>query len=60
MCSRSSGGRARRSRGIRGYADTGNTITGWTDVEGRGWHFAALEEPELLTCDIRTFIRDLR
>jgi len=30
------------------------------DVEGRGGHFAAWEEPRLLTDDIRTFFRDLR
>ncbi len=46
--------------GIRRYAETENTITHWVDVEGRGGHFAALEEPELLTDDIRTFFRILR
>ncbi|MEH1129064.1 epoxide hydrolase family protein [Micromonospora sp. CPCC 206061] len=45
--------------GIRRYAETENTITRWTDVE-RGGHFAALEEPETLTADIRDFFRDLR
>lgn len=46
--------------GIRRYAKTGNTITRWVDIEDRGGHFAALEEPELLSSDIRTFFRDLR
>jgi pimeloyl-ACP methyl ester carboxylesterase len=46
--------------GIRRYAETENTITHWVDVEDRGGHFAALEEPQLLTDDIRTFFRDLR
>ncbi|MFC7449235.1 epoxide hydrolase family protein [Rhodococcus daqingensis] len=46
--------------GIRRYAETENTITRWVDVEGRGGHFAALEEPALLTDDIREFFRDLR
>jgi pimeloyl-ACP methyl ester carboxylesterase len=46
--------------GIRRYAETENTITRWTDVEDRGGHFAALEQPELLTDDIRTFFRALR
>jgi pimeloyl-ACP methyl ester carboxylesterase len=45
--------------GIRRYAETENTITRWTDVD-RGGHFAALEEPEALTNDIRAFFRDLR
>jgi len=31
----------------------------WTEMP-RGGHFAAFEEPELLTQDIRTFFRSLR
>lgn len=46
--------------GIRHYAQTENTITHWVDVEDHGGHFAVLEEPELLTTDIRTFFRALR
>lgn len=46
--------------GIRRYAEVENDITRWTDVEGRGGHFAALEEPELLTTDVREFFRSLR
>jgi len=45
---------------IRRYAETENTITHWTDTPDRGGHFAALEEPELLTDDIRTFFHDKR
>ncbi|HEX5117426.1 MAG TPA: epoxide hydrolase [Pseudonocardiaceae bacterium] len=45
--------------GIRRYAEVENTITRWTDVD-RGGHFAALEEPETLTADIRAFFHDLR
>jgi pimeloyl-ACP methyl ester carboxylesterase len=45
--------------GIRRYAERENTITRWTDVD-RGGHFAALEEPELLTTDVREFFRPLR
>ncbi|MFI6868218.1 epoxide hydrolase family protein [Nocardia sp. NPDC050406] len=45
--------------GIRRYAEMENTITRWVDVD-RGGHFAAMEEPELLTADIREFFRDLR
>jgi epoxide hydrolase len=41
--------------GIRRYAETEHTIVRWTDVEGRGGHFAALEEPELLATDIEEF-----
>ena len=46
--------------GIRRYAETGNTITHWVDVKDQGGHFAALEEPHLLTTDVRAFFRDLR
>lgn len=46
--------------GIRRYAETENTVTRWIDVEDRGGHFAALEEPELLTTDIRAFFHALR
>jgi pimeloyl-ACP methyl ester carboxylesterase len=45
--------------GVRRYAETANTITRWTDVD-RGGHFAALEEPQTLTEDVRAFFRDLR
>ncbi|MBH0776221.1 epoxide hydrolase family protein [Nocardia bovistercoris] len=44
---------------IRRYDERSNTIVRWTDAD-RGGHFAALEEPELLTTDIRAFFRDLR
>ena len=46
--------------GIRRYAETDNTITHWVDVKDQGGHFAALEEPHLLTADVRSFFRDLR
>ena len=42
-----------------GYASD-DRITRWTDVEGRGGHFAALEEPDLLVTDVREFFRGLR
>ncbi|MEU6828856.1 epoxide hydrolase family protein [Nocardia beijingensis] len=45
--------------GIRRYAEEEHTITRWNDVD-RGGHFAAMEEPALLTADIREFFRDLR
>ena len=44
---------------IRRYAEREATIVRWTDV-GRGGHFAALEEPELLVADVREFVRTLR
>ncbi|MFI9510468.1 epoxide hydrolase family protein [Nocardia sp. NPDC052566] len=44
---------------IRRYLETENTITRWVDVD-RGGHFAAMEEPVLLTADIREFFRALR
>jgi pimeloyl-ACP methyl ester carboxylesterase len=46
--------------GIRRYAERENTIVRWTDVEDRGGHFAALEEPEMLLNDISDFFRPLR
>lgn len=46
--------------GIRRAAERSNTIVRWTDVEDRGGHFAALEEPEVLVDDIREFLRPLR
>jgi pimeloyl-ACP methyl ester carboxylesterase len=45
---------------IRRYVEPAHTITRWTEVEGRGGHFAALEEPGLLVEDVRAFFRDLR
>jgi epoxide hydrolase len=45
--------------GIRRYAEREATIVRWTDVD-RGGHFAALEESELLTADVREFFRSLR
>jgi pimeloyl-ACP methyl ester carboxylesterase len=46
--------------GLRRIAEQTNTIVRWTDVEDRGGHFAALEEPEMLVADIREFLRPLR
>lgn len=46
--------------GIRRYAETEDTITRWVDVTDRGGHFAAMEEPALLTDDIRAFFHPLR
>ncbi|MFL1376866.1 MULTISPECIES: epoxide hydrolase family protein [unclassified Nocardiopsis] len=46
--------------GIRRCSEAENTIVRWTDVEDRGGHFAALEEPELLLDDVRAFFADLR
>ncbi len=45
--------------GIRRYAERENAIVRWTDV-AHGGHFAALEEPTLLTDDLRTFFRQVR
>lgn len=46
--------------GLRFAEEKTNNIARWTDVEDRGGHFAALEEPELLLADIRSFFRSLR
>jgi pimeloyl-ACP methyl ester carboxylesterase len=44
---------------IRRWAERENNIVRWTEFE-HGGHFAALEAPEFLVNDIRTFFRDLR
>jgi epoxide hydrolase len=45
--------------GIRSLMDPGGRIAHWTEYD-RGGHFAAMEVPDLLTDDIRTFYRPLR
>jgi epoxide hydrolase len=44
---------------IRRFAEPGNTIVHWSDFSVGG-HFAAMETPDLLVEDIRTFFRRLR
>jgi epoxide hydrolase len=44
---------------IRRYAEPGNNIVHWTEFD-RGGHFAAMEAPDLLVGDVRTFFRGLR
>lgn len=46
--------------GIRRFVEDAHNITRWTDVEDRGGHFAALEEPDTLVDDVREFLRGLR
>jgi epoxide hydrolase len=46
--------------GIRSPSIGANTIARSTDIDDRGGHFAALEEPGLLVRDIQQFLRDLR
>jgi microsomal epoxide hydrolase len=43
----------------RSYVERGYNVTRWTEMQ-RGGHFAALEEPDLLADDIRSFARQLR
>jgi hypothetical protein len=43
----------------RRWIDADHHITRWTEL-ARGGHFAALEEPDLLVDDVRTFFRGLR
>lgn len=45
--------------GLRFAEEKSNTIVRWTDIEDRGGHFAALEEPEMLLADVREFFRPL-
>ncbi|MEH1127868.1 epoxide hydrolase family protein [Micromonospora sp. CPCC 206061] len=44
---------------IRSLMDPYGKINHWTEYD-RGGHFAAMEVPDLLTADIRTFFRHLR
>lgn len=46
--------------GLRLVEERSNNIVRWTDVEDRGGHFAAREEPETLVNDVRAFFRSLR
>ena len=43
----------------RSWVERGYAVVRWTEFP-RGGHFAAMEEPELLAGDIRTFFRPLR
>lgn len=44
---------------IRRYAEYGNNVVHWSDFD-RGGHFAAMEAPDLLIDDVRTFFGRLR
>jgi epoxide hydrolase len=44
---------------IRRHAEASNTITHWSEFD-RGGHFAAMEAPDLLVADVRTFFRTVR
>jgi pimeloyl-ACP methyl ester carboxylesterase len=44
---------------IRRYSEGNHNIVHWSDFE-RGGHFAAMEVPDLLVDDIRTFFRTVR
>ncbi len=44
---------------IRRYAERGNHVVHWSEF-GRGGHFAAMEAPDLLVSDVRTFFRLVR
>jgi pimeloyl-ACP methyl ester carboxylesterase len=44
---------------IRRYAEYANNIVHWSEFD-RGGHFAAMEAPDLLVEDVRTFFRPLR
>lgn len=44
---------------IRRYGEQANNIVHWSDFD-RGGHFAAMEVPDLLVTDVRTFFRSLR
>jgi pimeloyl-ACP methyl ester carboxylesterase len=44
---------------IRRYGEQGHHITHWSEFD-RGGHFAAMEAPDLLVADVRSFFHDLR
>jgi pimeloyl-ACP methyl ester carboxylesterase len=44
---------------IRRYGEQGFNITHWSEFD-RGGHFAAMEAPDLLVGDVRSFFRSLR
>jgi epoxide hydrolase len=44
---------------IRRYGGRGHNIVHWTEFD-RGGHFAAMEVPDLLAGDVRTFFRSVR
>lgn len=44
---------------IRAIAERQNNVVHWTELD-RGGHFAALEAPDLLVDDVRTFFRKVR
>jgi pimeloyl-ACP methyl ester carboxylesterase len=44
---------------IRRYAEYGNNIVHWTEFD-TGGHFAAIDSPELLVKDVRSFFSGLR
>jgi epoxide hydrolase len=44
---------------IRRYGERGNNIVHWSEFD-RGGHFAAMEAPDLLVSDVRTFFHGLR
>jgi epoxide hydrolase len=44
---------------IRRYGERGHNIVHWTEFH-RGGHFAAMEAPDLLVGDVRSFFRGLR
>jgi hypothetical protein len=45
--------------GIRRLAESEFDIARWTDVNDRGGHFAAMEEPDALVADLRAFLDDV-
>ena len=47
------------ARPVRRLAERDNNIVHWSEFD-RGGHFAALEQPELFTRDVRAFFRRLR
>jgi pimeloyl-ACP methyl ester carboxylesterase len=44
---------------IRRYAEYGNNIVHWSEFDSGG-HFAAMDAPDLLIKDVRTFFRGRR
>ncbi|WP_405147713.1 epoxide hydrolase [Sphaerisporangium sp. NBC_01403] len=47
------------ARPVRRLAERGHNIVHWSEFD-RGGHFAAMEEPDLFTADVRAFFRRFR
>jgi pimeloyl-ACP methyl ester carboxylesterase len=50
---------ARDEVAIRRFAEAGNTIVRWTELD-QGGHFAAMEAPDAWAAEVAAFFSDLK